>query len=75
MMAVLSVLLSTTGGASIAGVVNKLKEANQYIGNGEAVNQVFTTYMAAIRAKNKGIETLNFGKDKDGKPVYDTGNA
>ena len=62
-------LVETTGGASIAGVVNKLKEANQYIGNGEAVNQVFTTYMAAIRAKNKGIETLNFGKDKDGNPV------
>jgi len=62
-------LVETTGGASIAGVVNKLKEANQYIGNGEAVNQVFTTYMAAIRAKNKGIETLNFGKDKNGKPV------
>jgi hypothetical protein len=62
-------LVETTGGASIAGVVNKLKDATQYIGNGEAVNQVFTTYMAAIRAKNKGIETLNFGKDKDGKPV------
>jgi len=62
-------LVETTGGASIAGVVNKLKDAAQYIGNGEAVNQVFTTYMAAIRAKNKGIETLNFGKDKDGKPV------
>jgi hypothetical protein len=62
-------LVETTGGASIASVVNKLKEANQYIGNGEAVNQVFTTYMAAIRAKNKGIDTLNFGTDKDGKPV------
>jgi hypothetical protein len=62
-------LVETTGGASISGVVNKLKDANQYIGNGEAVNQVFTTYMAAIRAKNKGIETLNFGTDKDGKPV------
>ena len=62
-------LVETTGSASIAGVVNKLKDAKQYIGNGEAVNQVFTTYMAAIRAKNKGIETLNFGIDKDGKPV------
>jgi len=62
-------LVETTGGANIAGVVNKLKDAKQYIGNGEAVNQVFTTYMAAIRAKNKGIETLNFGTDKDGKPV------
>jgi hypothetical protein len=62
-------LVETTGGANIAGVVNKLKDAKQYIGNGEAVNQAFTTYMAAIRAKNKGIETLNFGTDKDGKPV------
>ena len=62
-------VVETTGGASIAGVVNKLKEAQQYIGNGDAVNQAFTTYMAAIRAKNKGIETLNFGTDKDGKPV------
>jgi hypothetical protein len=62
-------LVETTGGANIAGVVNKLKDAKQYIGNGEAVNQVFTTYMAAIRANNKGIDTLNFGTDKDGKPV------
>jgi hypothetical protein len=62
-------LVETTGGASIAGVVDKLKEAKPYIGNGDAVNQAFTTYMAAIRAKNKGIETLNFGTDKDGKPV------
>jgi hypothetical protein len=62
-------LIETTGGASIANVVNKLKDARPYIGNGEAVNQAFTTYMAAIRAKNKGIETLNFGTDKDGKPV------
>jgi hypothetical protein len=62
-------LVETTGGASIAGVVDKLKDAKQYIGNGDAVNQVFTTYMAAIRAKNKGIETLNFGTDENGKPV------
>ena len=62
-------VVETASGASIAGVVNKLKDAKQYIGNGEAVNQAFTTYMAAIRAKNKGIETLNFGTDKDGKPV------
>lgn len=62
-------LVETSGGANIASIVNKLREAQPYIGNGEAVNQVFTTYMAAIRAKNKGIETLNFGTDKDGKPV------
>ena len=62
-------LIETTGGANIAGVVNKLKGAQQFVGNGEAVNQLFTTYMAAIRAKNKGIEALNFGTDADGKPV------
>jgi len=62
-------VVETSGGASITRAVNTLKDAKQYIGNGEAVNQVFTTYMAAIRAENKGIETLNFGTDKDGKPV------
>jgi len=62
-------IVESTNGASLRGIVNTLKDAKQYIGNGEAVNQVFTTYMAAIRAANKGIETLNFGTDKDGKPV------
>ena len=62
-------IVESTNGASLAGIVNTLKDAKQYIGNGEAVNQAFTTYMAAIRAANKGIETLNFGTDKDGKPV------
>jgi len=62
-------VVETSGGANIASIVNTLKDAQQYIGNGEAVNQAFTTYMAAIRAKNKGIETLNFGTDKDGKPI------
>lgn len=62
-------IVESTNGASLKGIVNTLKDAKQYIGNGEAVNQVFTTYMAAIRAANKGIETLNFGTDADGKPV------
>ena len=62
-------LVETSGGANISSIVKKLNEAKPYIGNGDAVNQVFTTYMAAIRAANKGIETLNFGKDKEGKPV------
>lgn len=62
-------LLENRDGANIANVVNILKDAKQYIGNGEAVNQAFTTYMAAIRAENKGIDSLNFGTDENGKPL------
>jgi hypothetical protein len=62
-------MVESKDGASLSGVVATLKDAKQYIGNGEAVNQMFTTYLAAIRAANKGIDTLNFGTDKDGKPI------
>ena len=49
-------------GPSIKGVVDTLKEATPMVGNGEAVNRLFTAYMAAIRADNKGFDTLNFGE-------------
>ena len=62
-------MVESKDGASLSGVVTTLKDAKQYIGNGEAVNQMFTTYLAAIRAANKGIDSLNFGTDKDGKPT------
>jgi hypothetical protein len=62
-------MVETKEGASLSGVVTTLKDAKQYIGNGEAVNQMFTTYLAAIRAENKGIDSLNFGTDKEGKPI------
>ena len=62
-------IIENTQGANIANVVNILKKAKDYIGNGEAVNQAFTVYMAAIRAANKGIDSLNFGTDADGKPL------
>ena len=62
-------MVESKDGASLSGVVTTLKDAKQYIGNGEAVNQMFTTYLAAIRAANKGIDSLNFGTDKDGKPI------
>jgi len=62
-------IVESTDGANLKSIVSKLNEAKQYVGNGEAVNQLFTTYMAAIRAANKGIETLNFGTDADGKPI------
>ena len=50
-------------GPSIKGVVDILKEATPMVGNGEAVNRLFTAYMAAIRADSKGFESLNFGED------------
>jgi len=62
-------IVESTNGASLKGIVTTLKDAKQYIGNADAVNQAFTTYMAAIRAANKGIETLNFGTDENGNPV------
>jgi len=50
-------------GPSIKGVVETLKDASPMVGNGEAVNRLFTAYMAGIRADNKGFESLNFGED------------
>jgi hypothetical protein len=49
-------------GPSIKGVVETLKDASPMVGNGEAVNRLFTAYMAGIRADNKGFESLNFGE-------------
>lgn len=56
-------LIEAKEGPSIKNVVQILKAAQPMVGNGEAVNRAFTMYMAAIRAKNKGFESLNFGKD------------
>ena len=56
-------IIESNEGASIRGVVETLRNAKKYIGNGEAVNRMFTAYMSAIRAKSKGFETLNFDKD------------
>jgi hypothetical protein len=50
-------------GPSIKGVVETLKDASPMVGNGEAVNRLFTAYMAGIRADSKGFESLNFGED------------
>jgi len=56
-------ILEAKAGPSIKSVVEILKDANPMVGNAEAVNRLFTGYLAAIRAKNKGFESLNFGKD------------
>ena len=49
--------------ASIQGVVNILKQAEGRVGNSVAVNRLFTMYMSAIRADNKGFDTLHFGAE------------
>jgi hypothetical protein len=56
-------VLEAKEGPSIKRVVDILRDASPMVGNGEAVNRLFTAYMAAIRADNKGFESLNFGKD------------
>ena len=56
-------VIESKPGASIKNVVNILKDAQPYVGNGEAVNRMFTAYMSAIRANNKGFASLSFSKD------------
>jgi len=53
-------LIEATEGDSLKGVVETLKEATPLVGNGEAVNRLFTLYMSAVRVKDKGIGSLNF---------------
>lgn len=50
-------------GANIKDVVETLKAAKPYVGNAEAVNRLFTMYLSAIRAKNKGFHTLHLGEE------------
>ena len=56
-------VIESRPGASIKGVVQILKDAQPYVGNGEAVNRMFTAYMSAIRADSKGFASLSFSKD------------
>lgn len=56
-------IIEAGGGSSIKNVVQILKQANPMVGNGEAVNRLFTMYMSAIRAEDKGFAALHFGQD------------
>ena len=56
-------VIESGGGASIANTVRILKQATPLVGNGEAVNRLFTMYMSAIRAEDKGFAALHFGED------------
>jgi len=55
-------LIEAKQGPSIKRTVEILRDANPMVGNAEAVNRLFTAYMAGIRADNKGFDTLNFGE-------------
>ena len=57
------VIETKPGRPSISGVVKTLRAAQPMVGNAEAVNRMFTMYLAALRADRVGLEALNFGKD------------
>ena len=52
-------VIESVDGASIKQVVDILKKAPAC--SPDAANQLFTMYLAGIRAKNKGFDTLHFG--------------
>ena len=54
-------IVETKEGASLLKVSQALKEAD--VGDANAANQLFTFYLAAKRAANKGLDTLNFGPE------------
>ena len=54
-------LIESKPGPSLKTTVEILKDANQIVGNSEAVNRLFTLYLSSIRAKEKGFAALHFG--------------
>ncbi len=56
-------IIESKEGPSIKGVVDILKGAKPFIGNGEAVNRMFTMYLSAIRGERVGFDKLNFGSE------------
>ena len=54
-------VIESKEGANIGNVVQILRDAQPFIGNAEAVNLAFTTYLAARRAERVGLDKLNFG--------------
>lgn len=52
-------MIESVKGANLKGIADTLAKAP--IADKDYATRLFTGYMAAIRAKSKGIETLNFG--------------
>jgi hypothetical protein len=65
-------VLESKESANIHNVVQILKDAQPMVGNAEAVNRMFTMYMAARRAENKGLSALNFGEGVTQELLNDT---
>jgi hypothetical protein len=64
-----------TGGPSALKIAEALKGSK--LGNAHFVENLFTTWLAILRAERDGIgyEKLNFGKDADGNPILNAEKA
>ena len=54
-------IIESKAGANLKQVAEILRGAD--VGSPQAANELFTFYLAGLRAKNKGLEKLNFSKD------------
>jgi hypothetical protein len=54
-------IIESTPGANLKQIAEILRGAN--VGSPQAANELFTFYLAGLRARNKGLEKLNFSKD------------
>jgi hypothetical protein len=63
-------IIESTPGANLQDMAAALKDAD--VGNPEATTRVFTMYLAAKRAKNVGLNKLNFGPEVTQKMLDDT---
>jgi hypothetical protein len=66
-------IIESTPGANLQDMAAALKDAD--VGNPEATSRVFTMYLAAKRAKNVGLNKLNFGPEVTQKMLDDTMKA
>ena len=56
-------IVESKRGASLAGVAKILKDARTITGSGDNTSQLFTMYLAALRAERVGFSKLHFGND------------
>jgi len=54
-------IIESKAGANLKQVAEILRGAD--VGSPQAANELFTFYLAGLRAKNKGLEKLNFSED------------
>lgn len=56
-------IIESQQGASLRGVAETLKEAKDIAGSADAASRLFTLYLSAIRAKDKGFDALHLGEE------------